>query len=225
MRLSARTTVAAIAALVLVGCAQGTGPSPSADPSGSVAPTDAPTVGTAPTDTSPTIDAPFSVQGDAGGVLRVDGQEFSRFDEGSSDGLLATLGDPDETRERTQCYSEAAANVEYRWGSLTVTVFKEKPSVPYADEFPLGAVAGWQYDPTNHDEDPMLQFSGPEEIKIGDTLATLREAFEDGEWDTAGLDDDTPDRTYSIFVGDTTGALFFLTPDDTVKSMSAGFNC
>ena len=80
MRLSARTTVAAIAALVLVGCAQGTGPSPSADPSGSVAPTDAPTVGTAPTDTSPTIDAPFSVQGDAGGVLRVDGQEFSRFE-------------------------------------------------------------------------------------------------------------------------------------------------
>ena len=228
MRLMARTAVAAVVSVVLVGCAApGTGPSPAPGPNGSGTPTTttATTTTTTPDDTTPAIDAPLSVQGDAGGVLRVDGQEFDRFDERSGDNLIATLGTPDESREQTQCYGDAVANVAHRWGPLTITVFKEQPGVPYAEEFPVGAIAGWQYDPTAHAEDPMVQFSGPEGVTIGDTLASLSEAFEDGDWDTAGLDNDTPDRTYSIFVGDTTGALFFLTPDDTVKSMAAGFAC
>lgn len=228
MRFCARTAVAALAAVALVGCSgPASGPNPSAPTSGSAgsaAPTTDVSTTTEP-DTTATIDVPFSVQGDVGGVLRVDGREFDRFDAQSSTDLIATLGQPDDTVEQTQCFGDANANVAYRWGSLTVTVFRETPDVPYAEEFPLGAIAGWKFDPTTHDDDPMIQFSGPEAIKIGDTLDTLREAFEGGEWDSVGLDNDATDRNYYIFAGDTTGALFFLTPEDKVKSMSAGSTC
>lgn len=218
-----RPLIAAVAVVLLAGCSAPASPSPSPTADSGV---ESPPV-TTPEASVPTA-APavlHVVRGEAGGSLVVDGREISRLDASSSDALLAGLGTPDETREQAQCFGEDAANVRYRWGSLVVTVFREQPSYEYAENFPVGAVVGWTYDPVAHPQTDAVEFSGPEGIVVGAPLASLRAAFETGAWEWAGVDDDSTDRTYSIFAGDTTGALFFLTPEDTVKSMLAGANC
>ena len=214
-----RPLVATLAIVLLAGCSESASPSapPTADPP--------PASATAEASTPAAPAIRHIVRGEASGSLMVDGREFSRLDASSSDALLARLGAPDETREQAQCYGENAANVRHRWGSLVVTVFREQPSHEYAENFPVGAVNGWRYDPAAYPETDAMEFSGPEGITIGAPLSSLRAAFETGAWDWAGVDDDSTDRTYSIFVGDTTGALFFLTPEDTVKSMQSGTNC
>ena len=59
----------------------------------------------------------------------------------------------------------------------------------------------------------------------GTPLAILETRFDSEEWDYAGVEGDAGDRVFSIFVGDTTGAIFELDDNDHVAAMLAGYSC
>lgn len=163
-----------------------------------------------------------TVRGEAGGFLTVGGELVGRFNNGTS-AFLKAMGTPDQTSQNATCGKMPLKNTYYRWGDLSVTVLDEEDTTEeYGDTYPPGEVAGWVIDPTL-DGAPGLTppLTGPAGIMVGTDVAKLKDVFTDDEWDYADREGDV----FSIFTGDTIGAIFYLDPAGKVKRMSAGYTC
>ncbi len=168
-----------------------------------------------------------TLSGLAGGRVELDGKELGRDGPESTKELLAALGEPDERHDSQTCGTQELSNDFYRWGDFTITVLQEvDKSNEYGETYPAGAIAGWRIDPVM-DGLPGLapNATGPQGTAIGTALDTLRERFTTEDWDHADVDETENDRAFSIFAGDTTGAVFQLDPNDQVVAMWAGYSC
>jgi hypothetical protein len=168
-----------------------------------------------------------TLSGLAGGWIAVDGQQMGRDGPQSTSTLIAALGEPDEKADSATCGSSSLRNTTYRWGDFSVVVLHEVDTGDeYGETYPPGSVSGWRIDPTL-DGRPGLSpnATGPAGTAIGTPLAILETRFDSEEWDYAGVEGDAGDRVFSIFVGDTTGAIFELDDNDHVAAMLAGYSC
>ncbi|MFZ2480262.1 MAG: hypothetical protein WAZ15_07120 [Propioniciclava sp.] len=207
---------------------------PSSGTSGSSTPTGGPQVSatTDPVDATPAGRLPTdrvwpTLSGLAGGWIAVDGQQMGRDGPQSTSTLIAALGEPDEKADSATCGSSSLRNTTYRWGDFSVVVLHEVDTGDeYGETYPPGSVSGWRIDPTL-DGRPGLSpnATGPAGTAIGTPLAILETRFDSEEWDYAGVEGDAGDRVFSIFVGDTTGAIFELDDNDHVAAMLAGYSC
>lgn len=145
----------------------------------------------------------------------------------STTALLGALGKPDEQVNSETCGDQALSNTIYRWGDFKVVVLQEvNEKDDYGETYPPGAIAGWEINPTM-DRLPGLtpNATGPEGTSIGTALTALKERFTTDDWDYADVDETANDRAFSIFAGDTTGAVFELSDTDHVTAMWAGYHC
>lgn len=208
-------TVLAVAplALGLVSCAGTTPAAPST-------PTPSTTQATSPA--TPSERAWPTIQGEAGGVLTVNGKEVGRDDAASTTAFLQLMGTPDETSSIATCGKMPLKNTVHRWGDLKVIVLDEEDTAnEYGFSYPVGTIAGWVVDPALAEGGASPSVSGPEGITVGTDVATLEKTFTEDDWDYAAREGDT----FSIFTGDTTGASFHLDSAGKVTRMSAGYTC
>lgn len=159
--------------------------------------------------------------------MMLDGKEIGRDGPESEKALLAAMGTPDDKREQATCGTAKVKNTVYRWGDVQVTVLREiDKSNEYGFSYPAGAIAGWLIDPSL-DGQPGLTpaATGPSGTTIGTDLATLKKRFTTKDWDWTGVEQVMGHPTFTIFVGDTTGAAFRLDGQNKVAAMSAGYTC
>lgn len=233
MFMFSRRIVAGLAvALLVVGCSgspsgpgdQGATPqvtAPTVEPESTPAATSDPEQMNWPTP-GPSVS---SVRGEAGGALTIDGKQIGRGTSGDFGFLTKSLGEPEDTRVGATCYDDPLPHKRYRWGALNVIILDAEPDFEYGFSYPAGSVAGWVIDPATGEPWSGVKLTGPEGISLGASLSTLKKTFENGEWDYAGVDTVAGKPTYSIFVGDTTGAAFVLDGSQKVAAMKAGFTC
>lgn len=221
-------TLLAALALALSACS-----APGSPPAGTPTPSPTPAA-PSPADPGPSATAPPpaprvwpTLSGFAGGWIAIDGEEMGRDGPESVSALVDALGEPDETLDSATCGSQDLRNTVHRWGDFAVVVLQEvNPEDPYGDTFPPGSVAGWSIDPSL-DGRPGLapNATGPEGTAIGTPLETLETRFSTDRWDYAEVESVGSGRVFSVFVGDTSGAVFELDDSDRVSTMWAGYRC